>query len=140
MIEGAKRRQEEEGADNVEFLHATIDDERFAEGSFDVIMAFNIIHVLEHKRQTLARISQLLEPGGLLISMTPCLAERMSIGTKLSFSFYLLLMKLRLFPDFLTMFTFSELEDLIGGNGYEIIDTERMFHRMSGEFIVAKKK
>jgi 2-polyprenyl-3-methyl-5-hydroxy-6-metoxy-1,4-benzoquinol methylase len=77
MIEAAKRKAVERRIDNVDFAHATLFDERYKRESFDVILAFNILHALEDNRQAMQRITELLKPGGLFISTTPCLKEKM---------------------------------------------------------------
>lgn len=44
-------------------------------GTFDVVLAFNLLHLVSDLDTALARAVQFLRPGGLLISKTPCLAE-----------------------------------------------------------------
>jgi 2-polyprenyl-3-methyl-5-hydroxy-6-metoxy-1,4-benzoquinol methylase len=63
---------------NVDFAQTNLFDERYTKESFDVILAFNILHFLEDHRQALQRITELLKPGGLCISLTPCLREKMA--------------------------------------------------------------
>lgn len=41
----------------------------------DVVLAFNLLHLVADLDGTLARLRQRLRPGGLLISKTPCVAE-----------------------------------------------------------------
>jgi 2-polyprenyl-3-methyl-5-hydroxy-6-metoxy-1,4-benzoquinol methylase len=139
MIEAAKRKAVERKIENVDFVHATIFDERYTRESFDVILAFNILHTLKDNRQAMQRIIELLKPGGLFISITPCLKEKMEFLNYLQLSFYLLLIKIGLVPDILTRFKFSELEDLIANGNLQIVETENIYHNVSGYFIVAKK-
>jgi ubiquinone/menaquinone biosynthesis C-methylase UbiE len=139
MIELAKRKLVESKIENVNFEKATIFDNRFKTESFDVITAFNILHLLEDSRQDLQRITDLLKPGGLFISTTPCLGEKMSRRDKFVFSLVVLLMKIRLFP-YIERFKFSEIEDLIAHGNLQIVETEKSYHGLSGCFIVAKKR
>ena len=44
-------------------------------GPFDVICAFNVLHLVEDQPATLAQIFTNLKPGGLLISKTWCFAD-----------------------------------------------------------------
>ena len=60
MIEGAKRKAVENKIENVDFTHAIIFDERYKRESFDVILAFSILHSLEDHKQVLQRINELL--------------------------------------------------------------------------------
>jgi 2-polyprenyl-3-methyl-5-hydroxy-6-metoxy-1,4-benzoquinol methylase len=138
MIELAKRKAVQYKIKNVDFSKAAIFDERFKKGSFNVIMAFNILHLLEDSRKAVQRIIELLKPGGLFISTTPCLGEKMNFLTKLQFSFFLLLIKIGLFP-VIKRFKFSEIENLIANENFQIAETEKTYNEMSAYFIVAKK-
>lgn len=138
MIEEAKRKNAVSKAENVDFIRAVIFDERFQKESFDVITAFNVLHLLEDPDRVMHRITELLKPGGLFLSSTPCLGEKMLPSTKLQFSLVLMLMKLRLFPA-IKRFNFSEVNNLITNAGFEIIETENNIHEMSSYFVTAKK-
>jgi ubiquinone/menaquinone biosynthesis C-methylase UbiE len=139
MIERAKRKAVENKIENVDFTHAIIFDERYKRESFDVIMAFSILHALEDHKQVLQRINELLRPGGLFISVTPCLKEKMAIRNRLELSFFRLLIIIRVFPNILTRFKIPELEGLLISGNFQIIETENIFHRMTSYFVAAKK-
>ncbi len=139
MIEAAKRKAIVQKIVNVDFAHEIIFDEKLKREPFDVILAFNVLHSLEDHKQIMQRIAELLRSGGLLISTTPCLKEKMAVKNRLELSFFILLIKLGIFPNILTRFKFCELEDLISKGDFQIIETEKIFHRMSVYFIVAKK-
>lgn len=139
MIDIAKRKAVERKIENVDFAHAIIFDERYNRESFDVILAFSILHALEDQKLVLQRINELLKPGGLFISVTPCLKEKMAIRNRLELSFFRLLIIIRVFPNILTRFKIPDLEDLVTDGNFQIIETEKIFHRMSSYFIAAKK-
>jgi SAM-dependent methyltransferase len=61
---------------NVSFAKATIFDEGLERESFDEVLAFNILHLLEDAPQALRRIGEMLRPGVLLVSVTPCRASQ----------------------------------------------------------------
>jgi len=138
MIELAKRKAANSNTVNAEFAKATIFDSRFVNESFDVITAFNILHLLEDVTKTVQRITDLLKPGGLFISSTPYLGEKMTHRDKFIFSLVVLIMKIGLFPS-IKRFKYSELEDLIAHRNLQIVETEKTYHRLSGCFIVEKK-
>ncbi|UCG68371.1 MAG: hypothetical protein JSV09_11205, partial [Thermoplasmata archaeon] len=94
---------------------------------------------LEDHKQVLQRINELLKPGGLFISVTPCLKEKMAIINRFQLSFYRLLIIIRAFPNILTRFKIPELEELITRGNFQIIETENIFHRMTSYFVAAKK-
>ncbi len=139
MIEIAKKRSASSNTQDIDFVKTTIFDERFAKESFDVILAFAILHAIENNPGVLKRIATLLKPGGLFISATPCLKERMAFSNKFQMYFYLLLSKAGLIPVNLNRFNFNEVDRLIADGNFQIIEAEKMFCKMSSYFIAAKK-
>lgn len=140
MIEGAKKNAALQKAENVEFVKTTIFDERYEKDSFDVILAFNVLHGLEDVQQVMQRISELLKPGSLFISITPCMREKMSLSSNIQMPFFLLLIKLGLLPNVLRRYKFRELENLITTANLQIIESENLYNWMSNYFVVAKKQ
>lgn len=132
MVEIAKKNSDDRKITNIEYLHATIFDERLRENSFDAVTAFYVLHLLEDTNLALQRIYSLLKPGGLFISATPCMAGK----PFLNFLFKLT-GKIGLTPKF-TAFNISQLNDLIG-NKFEILETEFLTQRGQQYFIVARK-
>ncbi|MEK3885831.1 class I SAM-dependent methyltransferase [Paenibacillus sp. PL2-23] len=76
MIAIAAKKAQERGITNVDYIHTTLMDERFKRGAYDVIFAFHVLHLLEDERKALRRLNEMLKPGGLLISTTPCVGEK----------------------------------------------------------------
>ncbi|NDJ76420.1 MAG: class I SAM-dependent methyltransferase [Chloroflexi bacterium] len=139
MIAGAQRNAAARNIQNVTFAQATLFDERYADESFDVVMAFNILHVLPDARQALRRIAELLKPGGLFISTTPCLREKQALASRLQLSVYLALIVVRLVPNILTRFTFADVDALFAGGSLQVIETRVFYHQVSSYFVVAQK-
>ncbi len=139
MIAGAKTKAVERNIKNLEFIQATIFDERFNKGSFDVVLAFNILHLVEDSQLVVQRIAELLKPGGMFISTTPCLAEKMDLSIKIQFSFFRLLMKTGWVPQYVKRFKISELEDIVTRGKFKIVEVEKLYHGLTGYFIAAKK-
>jgi SAM-dependent methyltransferase len=73
MIELARLKAVERQIDNIAFECADAFDPRLGKGSFTAVVAFNVFHLLDDVPAVLARLHELLSPGGLLISKTPCL-------------------------------------------------------------------
>ena len=140
MIEGAKKNAALQKTENVEFVKTTIFDERYKRDSFDVILAFNMLHGLEDIQKVMQRISELLKPGSLFISITPCMREKMSLVSNLQLPFFRLLIKLGLLPNVLRRYKFSELENLITNANLQVIESENLYNWMSNYFVVAKKQ
>ena len=79
----AEQRKTKRKIENVEFIQTTVFDERFKPGSFDVVMAFYVLHFFEDIDAAVKRIHALLKPGGLFISETACLGGKSIISDKL---------------------------------------------------------
>ena len=139
MLEYAKQNVIERHIENVNFIQATLFDTPYEKESFDVILAFGILHLLKDNRQIIQKIGELLKPGGLLISSTPCLAEKMTLLTKFQFYPFLLLSKTGLINQYLKRFKITELDNLISAGNLQIIKHEKIFHRLTAYFVAAKK-
>ena len=63
MIEIARSKASERNISNINYAPATIYDERYQKESFNVILAFRILHMLENPRAVVRRINELLKPG-----------------------------------------------------------------------------
>ncbi len=77
MIRIAKGKAEVAGASNVSFRVGAFDStfECFEPGSLDGVCAYSLLHLVQDRAAALARIHQLLRPGGFFVSSTVCLAE-----------------------------------------------------------------
>jgi 2-polyprenyl-3-methyl-5-hydroxy-6-metoxy-1,4-benzoquinol methylase len=140
MIGQAIKNLNRSGITNVTFTQGTIFNDIPGQDSFDKIIAFSIIHLLEESEKTIQRIHELLKPGGLFISETACFRENMDIKTRMEFSSIRFMAKLGLFPLHLNMFKSSDVEQLISRHNFRILKTERLFfHGMTISFIVAEK-
>ncbi|MBN1217337.1 MAG: class I SAM-dependent methyltransferase [Anaerolineae bacterium] len=135
MIEVAQGKAAERQIENVDFAQSTIFDERLRSESFDVVLAWGILHLVDDRQNVINRINDLLKPGGLLISATECLGEQKTAITSL----LSLLMKIGIFPIMLKFFTVSELEDAIICADFQIVQTEIMADNPVSCFIAAKK-
>lgn len=120
MIEISKKKAKELNIQNIEFARTSIFDEKFKAGSFDAIIAFNIFHLLEEPQKYFQRLHQILKPGGLIISSTPCMSEAPLLNRILKvFSFIGMTPKLN-------SFTSSEMEQLILGESFKSIELNRI--------------
>jgi 2-polyprenyl-3-methyl-5-hydroxy-6-metoxy-1,4-benzoquinol methylase len=75
MISIARQKAEARGIQNVRFASGNLDAAWLAPGSFDVVMAFNLIHLLVDVPASIRRSYELIKPGGLFISKTPCIGD-----------------------------------------------------------------
>ena len=72
----AEQRKAERKIENVEFIQTTVFNERFMLGSFDVVMAFYVLHFFEDIDEVIRRIYGLLKPDGLFITETACMVRK----------------------------------------------------------------
>jgi ubiquinone/menaquinone biosynthesis C-methylase UbiE len=134
MIEIAREKAVTQGVENVRFDRGTLFDEDLEEGSFDVVMGFNLLHLLEDVPGAIRRVNELLKPGGLFISKTVCLAEQGRLWRLL-----LGVMKPLGFAPDVKFLKVAELEDIITSTDFEIIETGSYPPSPPSRFIVARK-
>ncbi len=106
----------------------------YLESSFSAITAFNIFHLLEDIPVVLERLHGLLAPGGLLVSQTPCLGER----NLLVRSLLGLAQRLGFAPPIRSL-SFAELESLVSGCGFEILQNKVWDEKDAVQRVVARK-
>lgn len=140
MISLAIKKLNATNLKNVSYSYGTIFKNDLDKVSFDKIIAYSIIQLLADSEKVIQRINELLKPGGLFISETPCFNERMNFGTRLEFTSYRFMKRLGIFPLQLNMFTASDVAQLISGQNFNILKNEKLFlNGMTISFIVAKK-
>ncbi len=135
MIDLAMEKASQREAENVRFAQQTIFDEGLARESYDVILAFNIMHLLEDARAALKRAYALLKPGGLMVSETPCLGEAGVVLRTL-----LPLIGKMLGISYLKIYRISELHDLVRDGGFQILESEAPEGRIRTCFVVGRKR
>ncbi|MEM9845881.1 MAG: methyltransferase domain-containing protein [Pseudomonadota bacterium] len=123
---------------NVSFAVGDVFNPELEPGHFDVVMALNLAHLIPDSAAFVQRVRDLLAPGGLFISKTPCLAER-DLGLKFG------LMKAAIpvmqwlgKAPFVRFFSIAELEDEITAAGFEIVETGNFPSRPPSHFVVAR--
>jgi len=140
MIKVATIKKDEAKVANASFVHGTIYDQDLKAASFEKIVAFSIIHLLQDSEMTIRRIHELLKPGGMLIAETACFRDRMNFKTRIEVNSYLLMKRLGIFPLHLNRFSVPGMERMINRNSFMIVNSERLFFNgMTISFIVAEK-
>jgi ubiquinone/menaquinone biosynthesis C-methylase UbiE len=77
MVRIGRDKAQRAGIDNVHFRQCSVEDFNAPPASYDMVLALNLIHLLPDRGAALATIHRLLKPGGLFVSSTVCLADRM---------------------------------------------------------------
>ena len=135
MIQLAKERARECEVANVYFAQKTLFDEGLGRETYDVILAFNILHLLEDARKAVERASELLKPGGLMVSSTPCLGE-----TGIVLRTLLPLVSKVGILSYLRTFRIAEMRDLNRDGGFQILEFEVLQGTIPSCFVAVQKR
>jgi 2-polyprenyl-3-methyl-5-hydroxy-6-metoxy-1,4-benzoquinol methylase len=138
MIAAASEAAEARAVANVSFAKATIFADSLERGSFDAVLAFNVFHLLDDAPLALRRIDELLKPGGLLISVTPCLGEKGTVSVRSMMLLARLASGLGVIP-YVWRCTIGGLQESMAAAGLVVVDTEELVHSTSEYFVVARK-
>lgn len=138
MIEIAKGKAVVGKVDNVTFLQGDIFDKKYKNESFDVILAFNMLHTVPDSRRVMQRTYELLKPAGTFISVTPCLGGKMSLLVSLQIFLVRVLLRVGIIPIPIRRLRRPDLDNLIGGS-FQIVESENIYAGASSYFVVAKK-
>jgi ubiquinone/menaquinone biosynthesis C-methylase UbiE len=137
MLELGRRRAAEAGASNVTLQKATA--QTAPEGPFDVVLAHNLIHLLDDPDGDLAAVAARVKHGGLFISKTPCLKGKVG-------SWKLTLIKLALpFAQLLgkappvRFMSVEELDAAVTAAGFEIVESGNFPASPPSRYVVARK-
>jgi ubiquinone biosynthesis O-methyltransferase len=139
MIEIANQKAVASKVENINFLQTDIFDKRYKKESFDVILAFNMLHTVAQPQVVLQKIHELLKPEGLFISVTPCLRDKMAFLVNIQIQLVRILCKIGVIPIPIRRLKSSELNDLVVNGGFQTIDTEKLYKGASSYFVVAQK-
>jgi 2-polyprenyl-3-methyl-5-hydroxy-6-metoxy-1,4-benzoquinol methylase len=134
MLEFAEKQAENNSISNINYIQASIFDERFKDKKFDTILAFNVLHYIEAMPKLIEKINTLLKPNGLFISSTACLKDKRSLIGCL----VLLLAKIGIMPK-IYFYKKNELETLITNGNFHMIKTEKL-SKLPEYFIVTRKR
>lgn len=130
MIDIARGKITDE--DNLDF--AVADPAHAPQGPFDVVMAFNLLHLLPDLDAGLAQMHARLRPGGFLITKSVCLRDaqlwiRMAIP---------LLRAIGKAP-YVGVFDIGTLDDMIRKAGFDILETGCFPKKPPSRFVVARR-
>jgi len=139
MINEANKKKDETNITNISFSQGTIFNDDFEKASFDKIISYGVIHLLDDSEKVIQRIHELLKPEGLFISTTACLKDKMAFKNSIEFKAYLLIKRLGIFPLHLNMFKTNDVEKLIVNQDFKIVEAEKIFQGISISYIVARK-
>lgn len=134
MVSRAKQKMNNLSLPNVEVTHSDLFDPNIPEGSFDAVMAFNVLLYVDNFEEVMLRIRSLLKPGGVFLSATDCLGGSFSKPAIIKFW----RSRTGKMP-YVGFFTQKGLINKIKKSGFTILEYENLFPSPPNLFIVAKK-
>ena len=133
MIAIAQSKATAQDINNVTFEQLTIEELDVEDCTYDAVLGLSILHLLENKENAIAKVYQMLNPGGVFVTSTACLGDNMAwfkiiapIGKFLGF-----------FP-LVKVFKVQELVTSLTDAGF-VIDYQWQPGKNKAVFIVAKK-
>lgn len=134
MIDRAKRKAKERKINNVKFECLDFSAQSIEKGSYDKVLAFNILHLVDNPAQAISRMSELLCESGCIVSETPCLGERGWLFRVLIGAF----IKTGIAPPIAGL-SYREVKQMFLDNNFEILQQEFLDEKDKVIWIVAKK-
>lgn len=133
MLEIARERAAASGIANVTFEQGDIATLPIAPASYDMVLGLSILHLLEDKQAVIAKVFDMLRPGGLFVSSTVCLGDSMKL-----LGFVAPLGRLLGLMPPLDVMSQPQLHDALTGAGFVIEHDWRPGAR-AAVFIIARK-
>lgn len=139
MLNVAAERKAKAGVQNATFTTQSATEAARRSGSFDAVLAFNILHLVEDPKAVVAAIHDGLPVGGIFVSKTPCIGDR-SVGLK-RFLFRAMIPLMKLIgkaPSKVHFMTHAGVDNLISDAGFDIVESGN-FPAIS-RYVVARKR
>ncbi|MGE3248691.1 MAG: class I SAM-dependent methyltransferase [Hyphomonadaceae bacterium] len=136
MIAIAREKAQAAGLANLSFEQAVMNAPPWPAGSFDAILGFNIVHLVEDRPRVLENVRNLLKPGGVFVSKTFCLKDSNPL-----FRVLVPVMQAVGMAPTVSFLSADQLAREIEAAGFTIVETQRHGSktRDSRPFIVARK-
>jgi ubiquinone/menaquinone biosynthesis C-methylase UbiE len=137
MLEEGRRKAAAEGVQNVSFIQAGAHAP--PEGPFDVVMAFNLLHLVDDLDDALAAARAVLKPGGLLISKTFCKPEQ---GASLKFRAMRMALPVMQWlgkVPYVRFITAADLDRQVEAAGFTLVERESYPKKDARRYLVARR-
>ena len=133
MIEQANGRLKETPVEGLRFEVATANEAPSEAGQYDVVLGFNLYHLVPDLDGALANARDLLKPGGLFISKTTCLKKQWYLRPLIK------VMQAIGKAPYVGWFNIEEYDQMIEDAGFEIVETGCYPAKSNRRFVVARK-
>lgn len=134
MIQIAKRKADADQIDNVSFEQSTIEAISVRDQALDAVLGLSILHLVGNKEEVIAKVYEMLKPGGIFVTSTACIGDTMKF-----FRFIVPIGRFFGLMPLVQVFSTNELRDCLTDAGFEI---DYLWQPGKGKavFIVAKKR
>ncbi len=134
MIKIAQEKAHTQNIPNVNFRQMELCDLQQVDGGYDVILALNLLHLLETPQEAIKFLGGHLKKGGLFISKTPCLSSKAWLFTPM-------IKAMQFFgkAPYVGMLSVSGLDKMVMDAGFEILEKGDYSNAPPSHYIVARK-
>lgn len=124
---------------NVNFQIADGYSLQYSDNTFEAILLFNSLHIVQEPNALLAEAYRLLKPNGYLITATDCYSETVPFSKKIYTLVPKLMSQLRII-NYLSCFRKKDIISLLNENKYEIIEDDILQDVPVNYYVLAQKK
>lgn len=139
MIEIANEKLAEEELANVTFKVAEVLQHDPDDGSYDAVLAHNLLHLVPEMGHALEHIATLTKPGGVFISKTVCAPESGGFKYGIISRIAIPIMQVLGKAPFVNFVSVAELQHAIERVGFDIVETADQAGLLPSRYIVARK-
>lgn len=119
---------------NVEFVKMEVGESGQGRDAYDVVMGFNLFHLVEAPEKVVAALAASVKQGGLFISKTPCLASKVWL-----FGPMLKIMQLLGKAPYVGFLSTDRMDQIVKEAGFEILEKGNYPSTPPNHYIVARK-
>jgi SAM-dependent methyltransferase len=131
-VEPEPGTSERSRAAGLDVTTGTLEDVERPPGGFDAITMFHVVEHLDSPREALARVRELLAPGGVVVIETPTVDNLWFRVAPARWR--------QLIPDHYFFFSRETLYDLLRRTGFEPIEHEKVGRRVSLRFVADRAR
>jgi|GEM_PF-6751612 len=137
MIAICNEKKAAAGVDNIEFKVSATTEHDPSSALFDVVLGFSLLHLVNDLDKTLAQVNQVLKPGGIFISKTPCLSETLIFSL---IRWPLIIAQKFGFAPHVLFFNVEQLDLRVKRAGFELVHGYTTEKQPRRRYIAARKK
>jgi len=138
MIAIAREKNAAEAVAHLSFEQFDVDTDHTTQ-TYDVILGFNVVHMLRGSDYGISTLDQMLQPGGLLITKTICYPDGWRGIALRSIIAVMPLLRMIGKAPFVRIPTISDLHAAFDALGYEVLEQGNYPASPPRRFIVARK-